>query len=1106
MLANRYPYASLVQPALLAIAVFGCTLQGYAQLNENCTVAILNRTAQVKPDGTWKIDNIPANFGPVRARATCVQGGVTLSGQSDLFIIGPNAVTGFNANIILGPVTPIPTQLAVTATPLTLTQPNQAVQMSVIGTYANGSTSNLTNASTGTQYRVSNPALATISANGLLTALKSGTVLVQATNEGTQGLLQLGIALTGDTDGDGIPDDIEIANGLNPNDPSDALDDADRDGLNNREEVARGTLMRNPDTDGDTLTDGREVNVLRTNPLLADSDGDGVPDNVEVATGSDANNPASFNLAQALKGITVAPANFAINVNSVLGIGYQQLLVTGEFNLGGFINLTSKSRGTTYLSSNLQICNFGAEDGRVFGSADGSCTITVGNSGFVAAASGVVQNFTPTALSFLSIPGFANNVDVNGNFAYVASGFTGLRVVGVSDPKNPQIVGAVDTPGNANDVVVVGNTAYVADGSSGLVLINIVNPLAPSILGTLDTPGDASDLIVDGTTVYVADGTGGLRIINVSNPLAPQSQGSLALPGIAKGVDVDPVRQIAVVAAGTAGLHVVSVANKANPTLLATLPGGDVRDVVLKGNYAFLADFSRSFTVVDLVAPASPILRTSTPSNLGGLLMDVTSVGQFAAGADVVFVNGVPLIEVSSPLNPIPRAIIDFRSFRDDNGTGIAMDGSYVYLTAQRGLGTDNGVSEDTRLYIGQYLAVSDLAGIPPVVSIVSPTQGGTVIQGSTLPITINATDDISVAAVKFLVNGQLVFTDTSAPYQFNYAVPLGATTLTLGAQAIDLGGNVGNAPNVVVTAIPDPLTTVTGRVEDITAVPVAGATVTALTTFSSLTVANGTFSIPNVPTVLGNISVRAVRLQSGVQIQGTSGSFAPVLGGTTNVGTIVARSGRKIAVYGAPGNTTWNTDVQTKLQSTGLFTQVDAFMVSGGSPIPTLAELQQYDAVFVYSDAGFNSATQLGNVLADYLDSGGGVVMATFAFYSGGGLGIQGRITAGYLPFTLASQNQPGNLTLVPIMTSHPILNGVTSFHGGSSSYHNSSITTTAGSTLVANWSNGQPLVATKQLTTGRMAGLNFYPPSSTARGDFWQSNTNGALLMGNALIWAAR
>lgn len=64
---------------LYAAALLGLILSAPAQalLNENCIISVLNRTVQVKPDGTWVLPNIPANSGPVRARATCVQNGLT---------------------------------------------------------------------------------------------------------------------------------------------------------------------------------------------------------------------------------------------------------------------------------------------------------------------------------------------------------------------------------------------------------------------------------------------------------------------------------------------------------------------------------------------------------------------------------------------------------------------------------------------------------------------------------------------------------------------------------------------------------------------------------------------------------------------------------------------------------------------------------------------------------------------------------------------------------------------------------------------------------------------------------------------------------------------
>jgi Bacterial TSP3 repeat len=54
--------------------------------------------------------------------------------------------------------------------------------------------------------------------------------------------------LLADTDGDGMPDDWEIANSLAPNDPTDAVEDADGDGFTNLEEYLAGTDPRSPNS------------------------------------------------------------------------------------------------------------------------------------------------------------------------------------------------------------------------------------------------------------------------------------------------------------------------------------------------------------------------------------------------------------------------------------------------------------------------------------------------------------------------------------------------------------------------------------------------------------------------------------------------------------------------------------------------------------------------------------------------------------------------------------------------------------------------------------------------------------------------------------------
>jgi hypothetical protein len=96
-----------------------------------------------------------------------------------------------------------------------------------------------------------------------------------------------------DTDGDGMLDTYEVANGLNPA-VNDAALDKDGDGLTNLVESQRGTRADTVDTDGDGLSDAIETNTgtyvnatnTGTNPLVRDTDADGLSDGAETNTGT----------------------------------------------------------------------------------------------------------------------------------------------------------------------------------------------------------------------------------------------------------------------------------------------------------------------------------------------------------------------------------------------------------------------------------------------------------------------------------------------------------------------------------------------------------------------------------------------------------------------------------------------------------------------------------------------------------------------------------------------------------------------------------------------------------------------------------------------------
>jgi hypothetical protein len=108
-----------------------------------------------------------------------------------------------------------------------------------------------------------------------------------------------------DGDNDGVPDNVEAALGLDPNNADsngngilDGDEDSDGDGLRNGWELLFGYDPKSKDTDGNEVPDGQEdpdhdgltnlrEHALHTNPLVADSDGDGWPDESEVTGGSD---------------------------------------------------------------------------------------------------------------------------------------------------------------------------------------------------------------------------------------------------------------------------------------------------------------------------------------------------------------------------------------------------------------------------------------------------------------------------------------------------------------------------------------------------------------------------------------------------------------------------------------------------------------------------------------------------------------------------------------------------------------------------------------------------------------------------------------------------
>lgn len=738
-----------------------------AQLNENCTVSILNRTAQVEADGRWVLPNVPAGQGLLRARATCVENGMTRSGASDYFVIPIGGEIGV-ANIEFEAPPPVPAKMTLTTPQSVLRNIGDTMQLSVVVTYPNGSTRSVASAGDGTSYTTSNARIATISANGLVTATGTGTAIVSALNEGALAIARVSVSNgTLDSDGDGMSDDWEQTFGFNPNDPTDAAGDADGDTLTNLQEFQRGT-----------------------DPRLADTDGDGIRDGLEVQTGSDPLDPNSFDLARTLKSISIAPSPVAIIINSILGEGSRFVRVLGTLLDDTVIDISARSRGTAYNSANHNVATFSLVDGRVIGVAAGSTTITATNSGFTATAPVSVTTFSPSLVASIPLNAFANDIAVSGTHLFVANSTQGLTIV---NTQSRTIVGSYPTKGNSNDVEVRGTFAYLAEGSGGMQIVDVSIPVAPQAAGWVDTPGAGYELAVGDGFVYVADGTSGLQIIDVRNPAAASIFATMQL-GNVRYVDVHEN----LVAAWTFDnrLHLIDVTAHATPVVLSTVILNRPYDVRFNGTRLHATTDFYLFTF-DVTDPSAPV-QASMAFMSGG--SDLAVAGGFLMVGDFTSGGGTVIMDVADAAVPLVRG-------RASSGlitTGVAADHRFIYRTGSSPNGSKPGSSGVSTVYISEYVRTNDDGSAPPTVRITAPLAPTSGLEGSLLNVTATAYDDYGVVSTELFLNGRLVGAANVAPYRYKTKMPVGVETAALVVRAKDAAGNATDSAPVTLQVLRD--------------------------------------------------------------------------------------------------------------------------------------------------------------------------------------------------------------------------------------------------------------------------------------------------------------
>ena len=273
----------------------------------------------------------------------------------------------------------------------------------------------------------------------------------------------------------------------------------------------------------------------------------------------------------------------------------------------------------------------------------------------------------------ISTGGWADNVFVTGNYAYLADGSSGLQIIDVSDKSSPSLVGNFSTPDSVFEAHVSGDYAYLVDYYNGFYVVDVSDPANPSQYGHYSPSESADGLYVSGNYAYLHNGAG-IEIVDISVPSNPAFVGSHETPSVSR--NVYPAGDYLYVADGYQGLHIIDISDPSNPVSAGGVDTPDYAwDVFVSGNYAFVGDGNNGLQTIDVSDPSNPALagNYSTPGYVRGIYQS----GDYAYVVDIH--NGLYLVDITDPVNPVLTYFMEMNDIAED----VHVYGGYAYLAYQ---------------------------------------------------------------------------------------------------------------------------------------------------------------------------------------------------------------------------------------------------------------------------------------------------------------------------------------------------------------------------------------------------------------------------------------
>ena len=238
-----------------------------------------------------------------------------------------------------------------------------------------------------------------------------------------------------------------------------------------------------------------------------------------------------------------------------------------------------------------------------------------------------------------------------GDHLYVADGSSGVRIVDVSDPLRPELVGGLPGVGRLYRIAGIDGQLAAIDADDGLRLFDILAPETVALAASLPSPTFQRAIAYLGTALCLADEDGGFRILDTSNPAEPDTLASLSFGAGIR--DILCRAPLVILLLEGDDLRFLDCSDPAQPQVLSSLHlHYNSRYFCMDGDYLYVVGGGR-LQILDIAEPAAPRLISATAT--GGSESEGLAArsGQLFTGLGYSSGDpGLVVIDVSDPTAP----------------------------------------------------------------------------------------------------------------------------------------------------------------------------------------------------------------------------------------------------------------------------------------------------------------------------------------------------------------------------------------------------------------------------------------------------------------------